>query len=130
MSKTVIALSTPHAPHPFGHYAQGVKHGDQIFVSGQLAANPDGSHGYDTDFEDQVRRCLENLLAIVEAGGGSRRSIARVTAYIVGAEHWPAFNRVYAEFFGDVTPARSVVPTPELHHGYLIELDAIAFEDA
>ena len=50
----------------------------------------------------------------------------RVTAYSVGVENWPAFNRIYAEVFGDAKPARTVVPVPELHHGYLVEVEAIA----
>jgi len=49
-----------------------------------------------------------------------------MTAYIVGVENWPAFNRIYAEVFGDAKPARTVVPVPELHHGYLVEVEAIA----
>lgn len=48
-----------------------------------------------------------------------------LTAYIVGVVNWPAFNKVYAELMGDARPARTVVPVPELHHGYLVEVDAI-----
>ena len=50
----------------------------------------------------------------------------RMTAYIVGVENWPALNRIYAEVFGDAKPARTVVPVPELHHGSLVEVEAIA----
>jgi enamine deaminase RidA (YjgF/YER057c/UK114 family) len=49
-----------------------------------------------------------------------------VTAYLVGVENWPRFNAIYAEVMGAARPARSVVPVPELHHGYLVEIDAIA----
>jgi 2-iminobutanoate/2-iminopropanoate deaminase len=49
-----------------------------------------------------------------------------VTAYLVGVEHWPAFNAIYAEVLDNHRPARAVVPVPALHHGYLIELEAIA----
>ena len=49
-----------------------------------------------------------------------------MTAYIVGVENWPALNRVYAEVFGDAKPACTVVPVPELHHRYLVEVEAIA----
>ena len=45
---------------------------------------------------------------------------------VVGVENWPAFNAIYAEIFGAARPARSVVPVPSLHHGCLIELEAIA----
>ena len=49
-----------------------------------------------------------------------------VTAYIVGTKNWAAFNDLYAEVFGDTRPARAVVPVPDLHHEYLIELTAVA----
>jgi len=51
--------------------------------------------------------------------------VLKVTAYLVGVENWPEFNRIYAEIFGASRPARSVVPVPGLHHGYLIEIEAI-----
>jgi endoribonuclease L-PSP len=50
----------------------------------------------------------------------------KLTAYLVGVEYWPAFNAIYAEVLGNHRPARAVVPVPALHHGYLIELEAIA----
>ncbi|WP_138469355.1 RidA family protein [Poseidonocella sp. HB161398] len=127
----VTAITVPGAPAPQGHYAQGtLSRGDGlIIVSGQLARRADGSQGHDAPFEEQVRQCMANLLAIVEAGGGSRDSIARVTAYIVGVENWPAFNAVYAGIMGPAMPARAVVPVPALHHGYLVEIDAIAIRE-
>jgi 2-iminobutanoate/2-iminopropanoate deaminase len=50
----------------------------------------------------------------------------KVTVYIVGVELWPAFNTIYAELMGEARPARAVVPVPELHHGYLVEIEATA----
>jgi enamine deaminase RidA (YjgF/YER057c/UK114 family) len=52
--------------------------------------------------------------------------LLKVTVYIVGVEYWPRFNALYAEMMGEVRPARTVVPVAELHHGYLVEVDAIA----
>ena len=49
-----------------------------------------------------------------------------VTVYVVGIQHWPAFDQVYARYLGEHRPARAVVPVPELHHGYLIEIEAVA----
>jgi enamine deaminase RidA (YjgF/YER057c/UK114 family) len=63
------------------------------------------------------------------AAGGSPEQLARVTAYIVGIENWPRFNAVYAALLPNARPARTVVPVPELHHGFLVEIDAIAFVD-
>ena len=46
--------------------------------------------------------------------------------YIVGVDHWPAFNDIYARFMGPHKPARAVVPVPELHHGFLVEVQMTA----
>jgi 2-iminobutanoate/2-iminopropanoate deaminase len=119
-------VETPDAPRPFGHYVQATTSGGQVFVSGQLAAGTDGSSHADEPFRAQTRRALQNLLAIVRASGGTVDTVLKVTAYIVGVEHWQAFNEEFAEVFGDTRPARSVVPVPALHNGYLIELDAVA----
>ena len=119
-------ISTPQAPTPAGHYAQATAFGDLVFVSGQLPVAPGGTHDERGDFETQARQAIANVLAIVRAAGSEPKHVLKVTAYIVGIENWALFNRVYAEAFGDARPARAVVPVPELHHGYLIELEAVA----
>lgn len=119
-------IVTGEAPTPAGHYSQATGFGDLLFIAGQLPVRPDGTHTYDMPVEDQARQALANLLAIVRAGGSGPERILKVNVYIVGVEHWPAFNAVYAELFGDARPARAVIPVPELHHGYLVEVDAVA----
>jgi 2-iminobutanoate/2-iminopropanoate deaminase len=126
MSTLLAAINTDSAPKPFGHYVQAMDTGGLVFVSGQLPARVGGTSLADMPFETQARQSLANLLAIVEGAGLRRDRIAKVTAYLVGVEHWSAFNAIYAEAFGEHRPARSVVPVPALHHGYLIELDAVA----
>lgn len=122
----IETIVTDAAPAPGGHYAQATASGDLLFIAGQLPVRPDGTHTADLPFEDQARQALANLLAIVRAGGSAPDRVLKVNVYIVGIEHWPAFNRVYAELFGDARPARAVVPVPALHFGYLLEVDAIA----
>ena len=97
-----------------------------MYVSGQLAARADGASLANEPFEVQAHQALANIIAIVEGAGLVRDRIAKVTAYLVGVEYWPAFNAIYAEVLGNHRPARAVVPVPALHHGYLIELEAIA----
>ena len=126
MSNSIIAIETERAPRPLGHYVQATEAAGVVFVSGQLAARADGESLADQPFEIQARQALANIIAIVEGAGLGRDRIAKVTAYLVGVEHWPAFNAIYAEVLGDHRPARAVVPVPALHHGYLIELEAIA----
>jgi len=123
-------ITTANAPKPAGHYSQACAHGDLIFVSGQLPVSLEGKVRADLSFEEQVRLALGNLLAIVEAAGSGPDRVLKVTAFIVGVENWPAFNRVYAELFGEARPARSVVPVGSLHHGCLVEIEAIAARGA
>lgn len=120
---------TPDAPAPGGHYSQAVVHGGLVYVSGQLPVVAGSPHDTAAPFDVQARRALGNLLAILKAAGSSPASLIKVSAYIVGVENWPPFNAVYAEMLGDARPARSVITVPELHYGYLIELDAVAAQD-
>ncbi len=122
----IRAVTTDRAPRPAGHYSQATIANGFVFVSGQLPVMPDRTARPDLGFEDQVRLALGNLLAVLDAAGCDAGRLARVTAYIVGAENWPRFNAVYAEMLGDARPARTVVPAPELHYGCLVEIDAVA----
>ena len=122
----VTAVLTDRAPAPAGHYSQAVISGGHIFISGQLPIRPDGRRLPDDDFEVQARQAIENMLEILRAAGGTPRHLVKVTAYIVGVAHWARFNAIYASMLPDARPARTVVPVPELHYGYLVEIDAIA----
>ena len=119
-------ITTNAAPKPAGHYSQACCHGNLVFVSGQLPISPEGKVLSDKSFEDQARQAIANMLSIVKAAGSGPDRVLKVTAFIVGIENWPSFNGVYAELLGAYKPARSVVPVPALHHGCLIELEAIA----
>jgi len=129
MASDVERISTDAAPKPAGHYSQAVAYGDLVFVSGQLPVSREGKARPDLSFEDQVRLALSNLLTILRAGGCTPERVLKVTAFVVGGENWAPFNAVYAEVFGAVRPARAVVPVPSLHHGCLIELEAVAARD-
>jgi 2-iminobutanoate/2-iminopropanoate deaminase len=130
MRKTVETLVPESLAPPGGHYSHAARFGDLVFTAGQLGMRPDGLHTCELGFEDQARQALANMLAAVRAAGADSSEILKVTAYIVGVENWPRFNAVFAEVMGTARPARSVVPVPELHYGYLIEVEAIAVRGA
>ena len=119
-------IAVPGYAPPAGHYSPVVAWRDLAFVSGQLPALPNGVHIADQPFEVQARQVLANLFAGLAAAGSSPDRVLKVTVYIADIARWPEFNRLYAEAFGEVKPARAVVPVPELHHGYLVEVEAIA----
>ncbi len=128
MTKTpdVVAVSTESAPAPAGHYAQALASGQHLYISGQLPVRADGTIDATADFETQATQAVGNMLAILQAAGSTPQHLLKVTAYIVGVGHWPRFNAVYAALLGEARPARTVVPVPELHHGFLVEIDAVA----
>jgi 2-iminobutanoate/2-iminopropanoate deaminase len=130
MGQQVEHLAPDDLARPGGHYSHAARFGELVFTAGQLGMRPDGSHTTDLGFEDQVRQAMRNLFAALRAGGSDAAHILKVTAYIVGVGNWPRFNAVYAEMMGEARPARTVVPVPELHHGYLIEIDAVAVRGA
>ncbi len=119
-------IVVPDSAAPAGHYSAAVRHGGLVYVSGQLGVRPDGTHTADQPFEDQVRAALDNVLRALAAAGLGPEDVIKLTAYIVGVENWPKFNAIYADVMGAAKPARAVVPVPELHYGYLVELEAIA----
>lgn len=126
MDTRITTIIPDDAARPGGHYSHAKRFGDLLFISGQLGVRPDGSHTFELPFEEQVRQAMGNLLAVLRAARAEPEDILKVTAYIVGVGHWPRFNAVYAEVMGEAKPARTVVPVAELHHGYLVEVDAIA----
>lgn len=123
---SIEPVFTEAAPAPAGHYVQGMRAGDTLYISGQLPIRPDRQPLTDPGFDVQARQAIANMLAILNAAGGTSANLVRVTAYIVGVANWPEFNRIYAEMLPDARPARTVVPVPELHYGFLVEIDAVA----
>jgi len=120
-------ILTDAAPTPAGHYSQAVVHGDLVFVSGQLPVDPaTRSLRADATVEEQTRQVLSNLSAILAAAGSDLDHVLKVTVYVSDIAHWGAVNAAYAEVFGEHRPARAVVPSRELHHGALLEVEAIA----
>ncbi|KQN76623.1 RidA family protein [Sphingomonas sp. Leaf62] len=126
MRDMIQPVLTGDAPAPAGHYAQAIRAGDHLYISGQLPIRADGAKLDEMAFEAQAAQAIDNMLAILHAAGGTADHLARVTAYIVGVDNWPRFNAVYAARLGNARPARTVVPVPELHYGYLVEIDAVA----
>jgi 2-iminobutanoate/2-iminopropanoate deaminase len=124
----IRTVATDEAPAPSGHYAQAVIAGGLLFVSGQLPFSPEGIALLDASFKVQARQALANVLAILEAAGSTPKLLARVTVYLVDIAHWAAFDGIFAEMVPHARPARVVVPVPELHHGFLVEIEAIALE--
>jgi 2-iminobutanoate/2-iminopropanoate deaminase len=123
-------ISTEDAPRPGGHYSQAVVHQGVVYVAGQLPIVPETGEKCLGTVEEQTERTLLNLEAVLKAAGSGKDRVLRVTVYVSDISLWGRVNEVYAGFFGGHRPARTVVPTRDLHYGFLVEIDAVAAADA
>jgi len=121
--KTIL---TPKAPQPGGHYSQAIVHNKMVYVSGQLPIDPQTGQKQFGSIEEQTEQVLKNLAAILTAADSDSDHVLKTTVYVSDIGLWDKVNAVYAHFFGEHRPARTVVPTRNLHFGFLIEMDAIA----
>jgi len=117
---------TAGAPRPVGHYSQAVVHNNLVYVSGQLPIDPATNQRRDGSIEEQTEQVLRNLEEILKASGSSLGQVLKATVYVSDISLWDRVNAVYSIVFGEHRPARSIVPTRNLHHGALVEIDAIA----
>jgi len=122
----VKIIFTKSAPEPAGHYSQAVVHNNTVYVSGQLPIDPVSGEKKTGAIEEQTEQVLKNLAEILRAAGSDMNHVLKVTVFIADMSLWERLNAVYARFFGEHRPARTVAPTPNLHHGFQVEIDAIA----
>ena len=113
-------------PKPKGHYSPALVHKGIIYVSGQLPVSPDKTGHEIGSIEEQLEQVVKNLSNILESAGSNLDNVLRVTIYVSDVELWDRVNAAYSKLFGHHRPARTIVPTRDLHYGYQIELDAIA----
>ena len=118
-------ISTTTGASPMGAYSQGLRAGDFIFVSGQGPLDPATGKIVGETIEEQTARTLENIKAILEAGGATMADVVKVTAHLTDLSNFAAYNKVYATYFPDPKPVRTTVGSQLL--GMLVEIDAIAF---
>jgi 2-aminomuconate deaminase len=129
---------TSKAPPPVGPYPHARRVGDLLFLSGIGPRRPgtgeipglirDGAGSVIAhDIEVQTRAAIENVKAILEEAGSSLKKVLDVTVYLTDMERdFSAFNRIYAEYLGEVQPTRTTVGVESLPTPIAVELKVIA----
>ncbi|MFG1815694.1 RidA family protein [Kribbella sp. NPDC049174] len=126
------AVSTTDAPAPMPVYSQGVRKGNILQVSGQGSVDPaTGEFVFTDDVKGQTTRVLQNIEAILTAGGGSFDDVVMMRCYLTTRDHFAAMNEAYAEFLSTrtpsgVLPSRTTVFTGLPREDMLVEIDALA----
>src|SRR5215207_2695317 len=108
-----------------GAYSQGLRVGDFIFVSGQGPLDPATGQIVGETIEEQIQRVLENIKAILEAGGATLADVVKVSAHLSDLQLFGRYNKVYDTYFPDPKPTRTTVGSQLM--GILVEIDAIAY---
>lgn len=125
---SVTYPDVPGLATPRGHYSHVATARGLAFVSGQLPLDERGQPRADLSLDEQATLALRNAQAALAAAGCGWRDVLKVTVYLAGVEHWPAFDAVYRQVLGEARPARAVVPVPALHYGVLVEVEAVAVQ--
>jgi reactive intermediate/imine deaminase len=123
MSKTII--STSEAPAAIGTYSQATRHGDTVYLSGQIPLLPQSMTLIEGGIEAQIHQVFRNLRAVCIASGASLDNILKLTVYLADMTHFPQVNAVMAEYFSQPYPARAAVGVAALPRGAMVEIDAI-----
>ena len=109
-----------------GHYSPGIVSRGMLYVSGQLPMDHSTGTLVPGGAVEQTRAALQNMEQILKAAGVTKESVVLCRVYVPDVKLWDEVNRAYAAFFGDHKPTRVIVPTTELHHGALVEIEAMA----
>ena len=122
----MLAIETPNAPRPAGHYSQAIVHNGFVFVAGQLPIVPGQSEHKPGSVAQQTEQTLRNVEAILKAAGSGFDRVVSMTIYVSDIAHWADVNATYIRVMGSNKPARAVVPVKELHYGYALEIQCVA----
>jgi len=119
-------LTTDDAPDSIGPYSQGIASGDRIYVSGQGPVDPETGDVIDGSPAEQTRRTLENVDAILQAGGASLDDVVKATVFVKDMRYYDEVNEVYGELMSAPYPARSAVEVVKLPVDIDVEIEVVA----
>jgi len=120
------AISSPSAPTAIGPYSRAVRAGQLLFISGQVPLDPATGAMIAGDIAAQTRRVLDNIGALLKAGGRSFAHVVRTTVFLADMNDFAAVNEVYGTYFSEPYPARATVEVARLPKDARVEIDAVA----
>jgi 2-iminobutanoate/2-iminopropanoate deaminase len=120
------AVAAPDAPAAIGPYSPGIKAGNLLFLSGQVAIDPVSGAMADGDAAVQTDRVMRNLAALLKAAGAGFEHVVRTTIFLADMNDFGAVNGVYGKYLVDPPPARATVQVARLPKDAKVEIDLIA----
>ncbi len=119
------AIYSDDAPAAIGTYSQAIRHGNLVFLSGQIPLDPQTMDIVDGGFEARARQVFDNLRAVAEAAGGSLDQVVKLTIFLTDLDNFAAVNAVMEDYFNKPYPARAAIGVASLPKGADVEADAI-----
>jgi 2-iminobutanoate/2-iminopropanoate deaminase len=119
-------ITTSSAPAAIGPYSQGIVQGGFLFTSGQIPLVPEAMSFLDGSIEEQTKRVLENLDAVLTAAGTNWHRVVKTTVFMIDLADFGKMNSVYEQHLGNARPARSTVQVAALPRGAKVEIELIA----
>ena len=123
-------ISTAQAPAAIGPYSQAVAWNGLLFLSGQIPLDPATGAIVEGGVEEQTVRVLENLGAVLTAGGASYSTVLKTTIFVKDLADFAKVNEIYSRYFQSAPPARATVEVARLPRDVKVEIEAIAFRSA
>jgi 2-iminobutanoate/2-iminopropanoate deaminase len=125
-SATRTTVKTPLAPSAIGPYSQGVLVDDTLYVSGQIAIDPDTGSMIDGSVEAETERVLDNVGAILKAASMTYENVVRCEVFLTDVNDYAQVNEVYARYFNEQPPARQAVQVAALPRNARVEISCVA----
>ena len=119
-------VTTSDAPASIGPYSQGIIDSGSVYVSGQGPIDPESGEIIDGDIQDETRRTMENIDAVLGAAGTSLDNVVKATVFVQDMDDYGAINEVYEEYLSEPYPARSAVQIEDLPVDIGVEIEMIA----
>lgn len=123
---TRTTVTTPLAPAAIGPYSQGILADNTLYVSGQIAIDPETSSMVDGTIEEETERVLDNVGAILKAASMSFENVVRCEVHLTDVNDYAQVNEVYARYFNEKPPARQAVQVAALPRNARVEISCIA----
>ncbi len=124
MEKSIIR--TKHAPAPIGPYSQAVRSGDLLFVSGQIAINPETGNLETSDPAKETEQVMQNLQSILKEAGMDFNHVVKTTIFLSDMAIFESVNTAYGKYFSNDYPARETVAVKTLPKNVNVEISVIA----
>lgn len=121
-----IIIRTAEAPPPIGPYNQAIQAGETLYISGQICINPQTGDLENKDVQQETKRCMTNLDAILKAAGMTFSNVVKTTIFITDMKKFAEINEVYGSFFSGDFPARETVQVSALPKFVNVEISMIA----